>query len=126
MLRGQRLAHWDQIVPRIKTLGDRANILSKRLAVPQIGRACQDIDLRSGIINIIFARHIKASKAQQACKRIAKHRATTMADMHRAGWIGRDKLDIHLMFAADGATTEFAALFENRTQYAMQNSRVEF
>ena len=126
MLFGQRLAHRYQIVSRIKPLGDRANILAERLAVPQIGGARQDIDLRAGIIDIIFAGYIKASKAQQACKRIAKHRATTMADMHRAGWVSRHKLDIYSIFAAHSATTKIAALFENRTQYAMQNSGVEF
>ena len=83
-----------QIFARVKTLGDFADCFAQSLSVAQIGRAGQDINLGAGVIDIIFARHLMAGESQQLGERVAKHRASPMADMHGAGRVGRNIFDV--------------------------------
>ena len=103
ILGSQRRANRLEIVARIKALGDRADIFAQRLAVAQVGRAREHIDLRAGIIDVIFARDRKAGEGEQIRQRVAEHGAAAMADMHRPGRICRDIFDIDQRTAADVA-----------------------
>ena len=47
-----------------------------------------------------------AGEAKQIGQRVAEHRATAMADMHRPGRIGRDVFDVDGLVAADVAFAE--------------------
>ena len=94
ILRGKRRADRLEIIARIKPFRDGADVLAERFAVAQIGRARELIDLRAGIVDVIFARHLEAGEGQQVGQRIAEHGAAAMADMHRPGRIGRDIFDI--------------------------------
>ena len=91
---GQRFADRDQVVAGIKTLGNLADILAKRLAVTDMRRPGEDIDLPAGIVDVVFARNPVPGRGEQAGKRIAHHRAATMAHVHRPGRVGGDILDI--------------------------------
>ena len=55
----QRLTNRHQIIPRICAIF-KGNLLAMRLEIAQVNRARQNIDLRAAIIDVIFARHIKA------------------------------------------------------------------
>ena len=77
-------------------------VLAERLAVAQVGRAREHVDLRAGIVDVVFARDLVAGEVEQVGERIAEHRAAAMADMHRAGRVGRDVFDIDRL-AAGGA-----------------------
>ena len=55
MLVDKRLADRLEIVAGIEPFGDLADVLAERLAVAQIGRAGERIDLGAGIVDIIFA-----------------------------------------------------------------------
>ena len=90
----ERRANRLQIVAGIKALGDRADIFAQRLAVAQIGRAREHIDLRAGIVDVVFARDREAGEGEQVRQRVAEHGAAAMADMHRPGRIGRDIFDV--------------------------------
>lgn len=73
------------------------------------------IDLGTGIVDVVLARHLVADELQQVRQRIAEHRTPTVTDMHRAGRIGRDVFDVDLFaVAAVGAAIRTAALQDRR------------
>ncbi len=84
----------DQIVAGIQPLGDRADVFAERLAIPHMHRACEDIDLTPRIVDVIFADHVMARIFEQRRERVANDGAAAMADMHRAGRVGRHIFDV--------------------------------
>ena len=113
MLGRKRLPDRHQIVAGIDPFRDFADALAKRFAVAQECRAREHIDLRAGVIDVVFARDVIARELQQAAQRIAEHRAAAMTDMHRSGRIGRDVLDIDLGAVADRAFAVGRALSQH-------------
>ena len=103
MLLRERRAHRLQIVARIEAFRNGADILAKRLAIPEEGGAREHIDLSAGIVDVIFAGDVVTREIKQARQRVAEHGAAAMADMHRSGRIGRDVFDVDLGAAADAA-----------------------
>jgi len=83
-----------QIVAGIKPLGDRPDRLAERLAVTQVGRTGEHVDLCARVVDVIFARDLAAGKGEQIGERVAEHRPARVADMHRAGRIGAYVLDV--------------------------------
>ena len=114
---GELFADGDQIVARIKALRNVADGLAERLAVAQEGRAREHIDLRAGVVDIIFARHIVTGEHQQIGERIAEHRTTTVTDVHRAGRIGGDVFDVDLFVRTHCRATVVGAAVENDAQF---------
>ena len=110
MLGGKRLPDRLQIIAGIQPFRNLADVLAERLAIAQERRAREHIDLRAGIVDVIFAGDVIARERQQACQRIAEHRAPAVADMHRPGRIGRDIFDIDLFGRADSAAAIGIAL----------------
>ena len=103
MLGRERLPDRHEIVAGIQPFRNLADVFAKRFAVAQECRAREHVDLRAGVVDVIFARDVVAGKIKQAAQRIAEHRAAAMADMHRPGRIGRDVFDIDLGAVADRA-----------------------
>ncbi len=99
----QRLADRLEIIARIEALGDVTDVLAERLAVAQERGTRQHIDLGAGIVDVVLARHPEAGEGQQIGQRVAEHRAAAVADMHRAGRVGRDVFDVDRLAGADGA-----------------------
>ena len=91
------LAERHEIIARIKPGRNLADIVAQRLAVAQHHGPCQHIDLRAGVVDVVFLGHVIACGAEQIGQRIAEHRAPAMADMHRPGRVGRDIFDIDLL-----------------------------
>ena len=91
---GQSLTDRFQIIARVQALGDRTNIVSQRFPIAQMGGASERIDLRSGVVDIIFADHLVAHGLEQIGQRIANHCTAAMAHVHRARRVGRDIFDI--------------------------------
>ena len=58
---GEGLAHRLEIFAWVKTLGD-GDFLPQRLAIAQVHRAGEDIDLPARVIDIIFADHAVTGK----------------------------------------------------------------
>ena len=104
MVSRQLLPDRDQIVARIKPFGNIANVLAQRLAITQMHRPGEDIDLPASIIDIIFADDLMPGKFEQAGQRIANHSAPAMAHMHRPGGIGGDIFDIDRLARAQIGT----------------------
>jgi hypothetical protein len=121
----QRRADRLEIVARIQPFGDRADVLAKRLAVAQMRRACQHIDLPSGIVDVVLARHGEAGGRQEIGERIAKHRAAAMADVHRPGRIGRDVFDVHVLAGPDGAAAVSRSLTDDARERTAPHHGIE-
>ena len=101
ILRSKRRADRLEVVARIKSLGNGADVLAERFAVAQIGGARERIDLRAGIVDVIFARHFEAGEREQVRQRVAEYGTAAMADMHRPGRIRRNIFDVDGHAAAD-------------------------
>jgi len=76
-----------EILAGIEAFRDRDR-LAKRLAVAQIGRAGERVDLAAGIVDVVLAHHVMTGARKQRRQRVAKHGAAPVADMHRPGRIG--------------------------------------
>ena len=116
MLGRERLPDRHEIVAGIEPFRNLADVLAERFAVAQECRAREHVDLRAGVVDVIFARDVVAGKIKQAAQRVAEHRAPAMADMHRPGRIGRDVFDIDLGAVADRAFAVGRAFAQHREQ----------
>ncbi len=113
----QRLADRAQIIARIEPVRNVADILAERLAVAQEGRARQHVDLRAGVVYVIFPCDIIAGKGEQIGERIAEHRPARMPDMHRPGRVGRDIFDIGRLGLAHVRAPIILAPLQHRAQH---------
>ena len=101
---GKRLADRLQIVSGIEPGRYFADILAERLAIAQIGRARQHVDLGARIVDVVFARDREAGDAQKLGQRVAEDGTAAMADMQGASRICRDIFDIHLVTRSHART----------------------
>ena len=76
-------------------------VVAQSLAVSQIGRPREDIDLGAGVVDVVLALHAEPGLGEQPGQRVPDHCAAAVPDMHRAGRIGRYELDIDAFAAAD-------------------------
>ena len=106
---GAHLAH----VVALVTVGREGNALAAEFKVAQPARERQDVHLPAGVVHIVLTRHVPAGIGQQAGKAGAVGRTTAVADVQRAGRVGRDEFDLHLLLATQRRTTVSLALFEN-------------
>ncbi|MPM98877.1 hypothetical protein SDC9_146067 [bioreactor metagenome] len=81
--------------------------------VAQPGRQAEDVHLPAGVIDVVLAGDVPAGEGQQARQRGAVGGAAAVADVQRAGRVGRDELDLHLLPAAGGGTAEVFLLGEH-------------
>ena len=125
MLGRQRLPDRHEIIAGIEPFRDLADVFAKRFAVAQECRAREHVDLRAGIVDVVFARHVVAGKIEQAAQRIAEHGTATMADMHRPGRIGRDVFDIDLGALADPALAVGRSLAQHGAQFVRPDLRFQ-
>ena len=92
----QRLAHRPEIVAGIEPFRDLADILAQRLAVAQPGRAGENVDLRSGVVDVVLARDVEADLLEQRRQHVAIDRAARMGDVQRTRRVGGNVLDVDL------------------------------
>ena len=109
VLSDQRLAYRHKVIAGIEPRRDLADLFAQRFAVAQEGRAGERIDLRAGVVDVIFLGDLVACKFKQVGERVADDGATAMSDMHRTGRIGRDIFDIDLAAGTHGALAVFGA-----------------
>ena len=79
----ERLAHGNQIVPRIEALGNVPDHLPARLAVAGMDGASERVHLRAGVVHVVFPRHGKAHMGEKIGERIAHDCASGMPDVER-------------------------------------------
>src|SRR3546814_14713056 len=60
--RGQRRADVLQVVAGIEALRNRADGLAQRLAVAQVGRARQGVDLAAGVVDVVLPGDRKSTR----------------------------------------------------------------
>ena len=116
IFRRQRGADRHQIIARVHALGDVADVLAQRLAVAQVDRAGERVDLRAGVVDVIFAGDFKAARFEQAGERVADHRAAAMAHVQRPGRVGRDIFDVDPLALADRRAAVGVAFAEDRAK----------
>ena len=95
-LGGDRL----QVVARIEP-GRDLHRLAQGLAVAQVQRAGERLDLRAAVVDVVFAGDGKAGMAEHRRQRVAEHGAAAVADMQRPGRVGRAELDVDRPAAPD-------------------------
>ena len=95
VLRLQRLADRDQVVAGIEALGDQ-RLEAAGLAVALVGGAGEDVDLGAAVVDVVLAGDLVAGEVEEARQRVAEDRAADVADVHRAGGVGGDELDVDL------------------------------
>ena len=120
----QRLADGNQIIARIKPLGDLGR-QAVRLAVPLIGRPRQHVDLRAAIIDVILPRDLIARKGQQRSQRVAKDRAPRMANVQGSGGVRADILDVYLHMAAHAGMAKAPARIDRLGHDIVPDGRLE-
>ena len=98
--RGERRAGLLEIVAGIEPSGIAPIGLAQRLAIAQMERARERIDLGAGVVDVVFAVDGEPGLGQQRRQRVADHGAAAVADMQRPGRIGRDIFDIDPRAAA--------------------------
>ena len=64
VLGGERLPDRHEIVAGIEPFRNLADVLAERLAVAQECRAREHVDLRAGVVDVIFARDVVAGEMQ--------------------------------------------------------------
>ena len=113
---GETLTDWNQIIAGVKPFGD-FNGLAQCLAIAQMRRPRQNIDLPTGIVDIIFAHDTVACEFHQCGKRIAYHCAAAMPHMHWPRRIGGDIFDIHRFAVTTMRPPIIIASLRNRAQF---------
>ncbi len=89
-----------EIVAGIVAVRDRGKRLAERLAIAQIGRAGEDVDLCAAVVDVVFAAHGVARLFEQRREDVSDHRAARVADMQRPGRVRRDVFDVDFLAAS--------------------------
>ena len=113
---GQPLTDRDQIIAGVQPFGD-FNGLAQCLAIAQMRGPRQNIDLPTGIVNIIFAHDTVACEFHQCGKRVAHHSATAMPHMHWPRRVGGDIFDIYRFAVTTVRPPIIIASLRNRAQF---------
>ena len=119
MLFRQRFAYRDEIIARVETLRDRPDRLPQRLAIAEIGRTGELIDLGTAIVDVVLAGDGIAHCFEEVGERVAEDRTAGVPDMHRAGGVGRDVLDIDLRPTAPGSPAIGGIGLDQRLEHAV-------
>ena len=83
------------------------------------------IDLRSGIVDVIFPRHRIARRFQQAGQRIPDDRAPAMPHVHRPGRVGRHIFNIDPLPGAECRPAITVATLQDGPQFVTPQPIVE-
>ena len=119
---GQRLADRHEVIAGIVPFGNLADVFAERLAVTQVDRAGERLNLRPGIVDVIFPRHLVAGEFEQGGQRIADHRTAAVAHVHRTGRVGRNVFDIDPPSGADGRAAIAVPEGADRSQFGQPGS----
>ena len=113
-LRSDRL----EVIAGIEAFRNRTDILAQRLAIAQEGRACERIDLRTGVIDVVLACNREPGEGKKVGERVAEHSAAAMTHMHRSGRVGGHVFNIDGAAAAHVAAPIICARSEDCAQCA--------
>ena len=91
---------------------------AEEVEVAQPGGQRQDVHLPPGVVDVVLAGHVEAGELEHVGERGAVGGAAAVADVERAGGVGRDELDLHLdaalLAAAEGLALVEHALHDGR------------
>ena len=108
-----------QVFAGIEALRNVADVLAQRFAIAQEYRAREHVHLAARVVDVVFARHIEAGEHQEIGEHVAEHRAAAMADVHGAGRVGGDVLDVDRLAFADGRPSIGGARIEDGAHQAV-------
>ncbi len=121
--RGDRLRHRLQIVARIEPGGNLADRLAECLPVAQVQRAGERLGLGAAVVDIVLAGDGVAGMRQDAGQGVAEHGPADMADMQRAGRVGRAELDIDALPLPHSAAAVLEASLQDRRHLPLPEGR---
>ncbi len=100
ILRGEQGSDGLKIVAGVETFRDLADVFAEFLAVSEVQRPGEGIDLRARIVEIIFLRYAETRRLEHPRKAVPDHGAAAMADVQRPGRVGRHIFDVHPLVLA--------------------------
>ena len=113
------LGHVDHIGALVAAFGQR-DLASELLLIASEQGAAEEPDLRAGVIDVVLALDLKSGGVEHRGQRIAEDCAASVADLQRAGRVGRDELDLHPMaFAQIDAAPLVARVDHGEQQIAL-------
>ena len=87
---------WRQVGRQLRHVAAAVPILGHLLRVAKGQDGCAQVaDLCSEVVEVVLARDFVAGCRQDARKQVAHERPAGIADVQRAGRVGRHELDIH-------------------------------
>ena len=90
---GDRLRQVDHVAPHVAPRRE-VGLASEVLPVARHERLAEDAHLRPGVVDVVLALDVVAGGLQHAGQHVAQHRAAAVADLQRAGGVGRDELHL--------------------------------
>ena len=78
-------------------IGREGRIIRRNAAPTCLHGQCQVVDLRAGVVVIELAVNLPALRGQKVAQHVTQRRLAAMADVQRAGGVGRDELQHHLL-----------------------------
>ena len=91
------------------------------LQVAARDRLGEDVHLVAGIVDVELAGDLVAGEFHDAAQGVAQGCPAAVAQVHGAGGVGRDELDVDLGALAHGAAAKAAALLADAAEHALQS-----
>src|SRR5215469_17192884 len=109
MITDDRRSDFVDVLTEVAVLG--------RALVPRSGeqRGSEPVNLRARVVEVILGRYVGALRAQQPGQRVADGGPPYAAQVDRAGWIGRDELEVHPLATERGPVTVTGPLLDNKS-----------
>ena len=109
---------FDHVVARIAAVRD-GNVAAELLLVARVQRLGEDVGLRTRVVHIIFALDLVPGRRQRRRERVADGRPAPVADVQRAGRVGRDELDLRSLAPPESAVRESRSLLDDAVHFTL-------
>ena len=114
-----------QIIAWIKAFRNLADFLAERLAIPEVQRTGERVDLSARIVDIIFLRDPESRRFENAGEAVADDGAAAMPHVQRSSRVRRDIFDIDPLVIADRANAIFLAFADDGAKLVAPRVRSE-
>ena len=108
----QSLADGNQIISGVQSFGNGTDVFAQRFFIAKVRRTRQNINLRPGIVHVIFARYVISGFFQQFRQSVSENSAASVPDMHRSRRVRRNEFNIDSAAVSDIRRTERRSRFQ--------------
>ena len=100
-------------------------VAAEELLIARIERSCEDIDLRTRVVEVVLRLDVVAGDAEHPCECAAERSPSAVTRMERAGGIRADEFDLDLLAVPDRHFGKRWTRFENFVYLACKPGRAE-